>query len=221
MGCVVVRPRTREADDTGSFEGKYKGEDNADDAQSLEDHVICLANNTPIFTPFRSECHAEFSAVAAISATELSIRNSTVYVTRAPCSHCFRALAKARVARIVCPQPYSSAAVAEAAKRLGIRWTVHREPKEYNEVRNAAARKHEDMALVKAMRECRKLMRKNKKDKGAARKKMKREREDKDEEEEEGEEGNDVEEEEEGRGASSSPSPAKKRPRLDATETKL
>ena len=87
MGCVLVR---------GINCGQ--GQDHVD-AQVGE--VLLCTINTPLFSPRKSDIHAEANAIATCAAHGVPTRACSAYISFAPCIACFKLLVGAGVGRIV------------------------------------------------------------------------------------------------------------------------
>ena len=126
--------------------------------------VVACAVNSPLFDSVSSDVHAEAGAVAECArSTAHTLEGTCCYVTRAPCVHCYKQLARAGVARICSPRGMDSHHCTRSAARLGIECVALPDSPELSSQRDAAARSHTDMAEVKAQREERKRARAEKK----------------------------------------------------------
>ena len=126
--------------------------------------VVACAVNSPLFDSVSSDVHAEAGAVAECArSTAHTLEGTCCYVTRAPCVHCYKQLARAGVARICSPRGMDSHHCIRSAARLGIECVALPDSPELSAKRDAAARSHTDMAEVKAQREERKRARAEKK----------------------------------------------------------
>jgi dCMP deaminase len=134
MGCVFVRPS--------------------------KDEVVLTVINSAMFGPFRSDCHAEANGIATCAARGVSTRGLAVYVTRAPCTACFKLLASAGVARIVSPQELASDDCRQAASTLGITVVALADSPERRARRMGLARDNEDKDRIRALRAERKRLKK-------------------------------------------------------------
>ena len=147
MGCAMVRDVPVGG---GSVLGEARGE------------VVLCTINSPLFGAHRSDCHAEANAVTECAARGLPVRGLSCYVTRAPCVACYKLLASAGVRRIVAPQTFDSADCVASAATLGIECVVLRDTDTRAARRQTLAQGHEDMDRVRALREERKRLRKEK-----------------------------------------------------------
>ena len=146
MGCVFVR-------------NIPVGSGGDTDPLSPPAQIVCQSVNTACFNPFHSDCHAEANAVAACAAHGQPLAGTTCYVTRAPCSECFKLLCMARVARIVCPQAPCSQKCADVVGKLSIEWVCIPDTKESSVKRDAECALLEDWEQVKLLRVERKRQR--------------------------------------------------------------
>ena len=121
--------------------------------------VVAQANNTALVKRFHSECHAEANAVSACCKLGTSLAGTTCYVTRAPCTDCYRLLVTAGVHRIVCPQCPVSTDCVQSVHDLQIEWIEMRESVESRHTRDVECKAHEDPELVQHLRKERKLAR--------------------------------------------------------------
>ena len=131
------------------------------DSRPLEPpaQIVCQSVNTACFNPFHSDCHAEANGVAACAAHGQPLSGTTCYVTRAPCSECFKLLCMARVKRIVCPQEPASKRCADKVEALGIEWVRMRDSQDAARERDAACAAFEDWDRIAALRVERKRQR--------------------------------------------------------------
>jgi|TARA_B110000091_G_C13651428_1_gene405557 dCMP deaminase len=125
--------------------------------------VVAQATNTALVHRFHSECHAEANAVSACSKlggpVGLSLEGTTCYVTRAPCTDCYRLLATAGVQRIVCPQSPCSDDCTNSIEALNIEWIIVQDTLEEKKQRDEECSLHEDSERVQLLRKERKLVR--------------------------------------------------------------
>ena len=145
MGCVIVSGVALNAGHVLS-------------AAQIGEIVLCTIN-TSLFGAYRSDCHAEANAVANCAAGAIGLRGHSCYVTRAPCTACYKLLASAGVRRIVSPQQLDSADCSASAAALGIETIVCRDNPTRSARRESLGHAHEDMDRVKALREERKRLR--------------------------------------------------------------
>ena len=146
MGCVFVRniPQGRGGDNT---------------PLDPPAQIVCQSVNTACLESFHSDSHAEANGVAACAAHGVSLSGTSCYVTRAPCSECFKLLCMARVSRIVCPQGPSSERCAEKVDALGIEWVCLQDNKAAAQARDKECAAFEDWERVAALRKERKKQR--------------------------------------------------------------
>ena len=135
--------------------------------------VIAQSINSALVKRFHSECHAEANAVSACCRHGISLAGTTCYVTRAPCTNCYRLIATAGVIRIVCPQDPASEECLESVAKLGIEWIKIRQTQDQMQTRDEEASKHEDNDRVQLLRQERKLVREQEKVKSRKRKAQK------------------------------------------------
>ena len=130
---------------------------------AASEQVGCIALctiNTALFGAHRSDCHAEANAVAESAARGLPLRGLSCYVTRAPCTACYKLLASAGVRRIVAPQALDSPDCIASATVLDIECRVVQDSDARAACRRSLGTRHEDMERVRALREERKRLRK-------------------------------------------------------------
>lgn len=149
MGCALVRGVPLGGGDTTT----------SPDENSRAEVVLCTTNSS-LFGAHRSDCHAEANAVSECAARGVAARGLSCYVTRSPCVACYKLLAAAGVRRIVAPQPLDSADCAASATALGIECVVLRDSERRAARRHGLAQSNEDMERVRALREERKRLRK-------------------------------------------------------------
>lgn len=146
MGCALVR-------------GLATGSGASVVGDSPGEVVLCTINSS-LFGAHRSDCHAEANAIAECAARGVATRGLSCYVTRSPCVACYKLLASAHVRRIVSPQPLDSADTAASATAIGIECVVLRDSERRAARRLALGHSNEDMDRVRALREERKRLRK-------------------------------------------------------------
>jgi deoxycytidylate deaminase len=146
MGCVLVS-----SVNTGS---------SASETQQGE--VVLCTINSSLFGAHRSDCHAEANAVAECARRGRPVQGLSCYVTRAPCNACYKLLASAGIGRIVAPQPLDSADCVASAAALGIENVALRDSERREARRRGLGTSNEDMERVRALREERKRLRKEK-----------------------------------------------------------
>ena len=139
MGCVFVS-------------NVPAGRGGGNSPSELPVQIVCQSVNTACFDPFHSDCHAEANGVAACAAHGQPLSGTTCYVTRAPCSECFKLLCMARVKRIVCPQVPASKRCADKVVELGMEWVCMRDSQDAARERDASCAAFEDWERVKLMR---------------------------------------------------------------------
>lgn len=149
MGCVLVS-------------GVAPGEGDALSSEAQVGRVELCTINSSLFGAHRSDCHAEANAVAHCAKTGLKVQGLSCYVTRAPCLACYKLLASAGIGRIVAPQPLDSPDCVASAAALGIECVALRDSDERAARRQGLGTSHEDMDRVRALREERKRLRKEK-----------------------------------------------------------
>lgn len=147
MGCIVTSP----ASNAGSSVSEQQ-----------DGEVVLCTINTSLFGAHRSDCHAEANAVAECARRGMSMRGLSCYVTRAPCTACYKLLASAGIGRIVAPQPLDSADCVASAQALGIENVALRDSEQRAARRRGLGASNEDMERVRALREERKRLRKEK-----------------------------------------------------------
>ena len=146
MGCVLVSGIERGSGETTAVE-------------QVGSVLLCTIN-TPLFGAYRSDCHAEANAVSECAACGTPARGTSCYVTRAPCVSCYKLLAMAGVARIIAPQRFDSDDCVASAVALGIECVACRDSDERAARREGLGSSNEDMDRVRALREERKRLRK-------------------------------------------------------------
>jgi dCMP deaminase len=127
-------------------------------AQS-QGEIIAETVNTALVQRFHSECHAEANAVSACCRLGISLEGASCYVTRAPCTHCYRLLVTAGVTRIVCPHVPASDDCAASVRDLKIDWVVMRSTQEEMRARDQEASAHENSERTQLLRQERKAAR--------------------------------------------------------------
>lgn len=105
--CILVS--------SSSDEGKCNGKD------CFFEDIIGAATNQSLFKN-HTDCdiHAEISCLQQAHENSAQIRNSTAYITLAPCKPCFAALVQFGVSRIVSRRLPTSPVLIQAAKSRGI-----------------------------------------------------------------------------------------------------
>ena len=146
MGCVLVR-------------GLEVGE-GAGRSPEAAGTVLLRTINTPLFGAYRSDCHAEANAVCECARRGEAFGGLSCYVTRSPCTNCFKLLVASGVRRIVSPQALDSADCAASATALGIEVLSVHDTAARASVRERLGSANEDMERVRALREERKRLRK-------------------------------------------------------------
>ena len=147
MGCVVVSG-VAPGDGTAHTTGEGRGS------------VVLCTINTPLFGAHRSDCHAEANAVTQCAARGLALRGQSCYVTRSPCTACYKLLASSGIGRIVSPQQPVSADCDASAAALGIEVRCVTDTDLRASYRDQMGSANEDMDRVRALREERKRLRK-------------------------------------------------------------
>ena len=71
------------------------------DAIDVNDAIISVANNMPLYGKNDSDIHAEIAAIGAACRNGQATENCTAYVTMPPCKRCFAALTVAGIRKIV------------------------------------------------------------------------------------------------------------------------
>ena len=145
MGCVIVSGVPRASDQVHS------------DVQ-VGTVTLCTINSS-LFGAYRSDCHAEANAVAECAARGLVLRGLSVYVTRSPCTACYKLLASAGVRRIIAPQPLASADCIASAAALEIECVAVRDTEARAARRESLGASHEDRGRIQALWEERKRLR--------------------------------------------------------------
>ena len=148
MGCVLVR-------------GISAGGGSVRSSDAVGELVLCTINSS-LFGAHRSDCHAEANAVSACAACGVAVRGLSCYVTRSPCVACYKLLASSGISRIVSPQNLDSPDCCASAVAIGIEVVVLRDSDARSDRRLALGHSNEDMERVKALREERKRLRKEK-----------------------------------------------------------
>lgn len=122
--------------------------------------IVMRVVNSALLKPLFSDCHAEANAVSVCAATGTRLgRDVTCYVTKAPCTECFKLLAMSMIGRIVCPESYTSIQVERCVKRLNIEWITLRSSREAMKARDEHAAQFEDKQRINALRNIRKARR--------------------------------------------------------------
>ena len=122
--------------------------------------IIVRVVNSALLKPLFSDCHAEANAISVCAATGTKLgQDVTCYVTKAPCTECFKLLTMARIGRIVCPENYTSIQVERCAKRTNVEWVHLRNSKEDMKKRDEDAAQFEDRERIEALRAIRKRRR--------------------------------------------------------------
>ena len=147
MGCVLVRGVT--AGSGGALVSETPGD------------IVLSTINSSLLGPYRSDNHAEANAVTECAVRGVSSRGTSVYVTRSPCKACYNLLASAGICRIISPQPLDSPDTTASASAMGIEVVVLRDTDARAKRRNHLGSSGEDMERVRALREERKRMRKD------------------------------------------------------------
>lgn len=123
--------------------------------------VVVEAINAPLFGEARSDIHAEASAICEAARRGLSLDGASLYVTRAPCSRCYRLIVFAGIAKIVAPNAMADKE-AISADALGIKYTVLRDDEERACWRRELAERHRDEDVILRARARRKLLKQQK-----------------------------------------------------------
>ena len=145
MGCLMVR-------NVRKGEGDRKYEKMPDEIE-----IIVRVVNAALLKPLLSDCHAEANAVSVCAATGTKLgEDVTCYVTKAPCTECFKLITMARIGRVVCPEPYTSTPVQKCAERLNMEWIQLRSSREEMNARDAHAAQFEDRERIQKLRMIRK-----------------------------------------------------------------
>mmetsp|Transcript_1491 Transcript_1491/g.3088 ORF Transcript_1491/g.3088 Transcript_1491/m.3088 type:complete len:227 (+) Transcript_1491:276-956(+) len=148
MGCVIARGvEVGEGDEPG---GSIDG---------LSKVVLCTINSS-IFGDYRSDCHAEANAVSLCAANGVAMRGLSCYVTRNPCTSCYKLLAASGIRRIIYPNSHTSEDCAASALALGIEMRSLADSPERRAWRDTLGRENEDMERVVAHREEKKRLKK-------------------------------------------------------------
>jgi deoxycytidylate deaminase len=122
MGCVLVDASrlTSNEHQTGSLEHASSLEESPNDYQkSIYNAVIGAATNTPLFSDFDSDVHAEIGALGVAACKGNQTEACTAYITMPPCKRCFAALFVSGVKRIVTLQ-LSHDSIMSVARKHGI-----------------------------------------------------------------------------------------------------
>lgn len=107
VGCIIVR-------DHRIISIGYNGMPPGWDNNCEQEHVNGELETRP------EVIHAEANALAKLAASSESSRDSTAYITHAPCLDCAKLLASACVARVVYANTYRSEAGLDFLARSGI-----------------------------------------------------------------------------------------------------
>lgn len=126
-------------------------------AQQEGEIALCTINSS-LFGAHRSDCHAEANAVSEFARRGRKLQGMSIYVTRAPCTSCYKLLASAGIGRIVAPQALASGDCAASAAALGIEAVVLKDSDARAERRDLLGTSNEDMDRVRALREERKRL---------------------------------------------------------------
>ncbi len=147
MGCALV---TNVDDDAGRRTRR------ADDRHQ----PVVIAINAPIFGSLNSDCHAEANAIAECAAEGAATRGLCCYVSRIPCSECYKLLARAGISRVVSLQRGFEGKVAASAAEYGISYVQLADTPAREAWRDARAAAFTNRAEVAELREIRKRLRK-------------------------------------------------------------
>ena len=160
LACLLARNSTCKDGHMGCalVEGVPSGGGSNRADEQVGSITLCTINSS-LFGALRSDCHAEANAVSTFAARGLSLRGLSCYVTRAPCTSCYKLLAMAGIGRIVAPQPLASPDSVASAQALQIECITLVDSKERMAWRDELGRGNEDMDRVRALREERKRMR--------------------------------------------------------------
>ena len=149
MGCVLVS-------------GVAPGDGGTTSPDGQVGRVEVKTINSSLFGAHRSDCHAEANAISDCARAGIAVQGMSCYVTRAPCLACYKLLASARIGRIVAPQPLDSPDCVASASALAIECVALRDSDARAARRQGLGQSHEDMDRVRALREERKRLRKEK-----------------------------------------------------------
>ena len=148
MGCVLVS-------------GLARGRGGESSAHQVGEVELCTINSA-LFGAYRSDCHAEANAVSVCAQRGRSVAGMSCFVTRAPCTACYKLLAAAGIGRIVSPQLLPSADCTASSRALGIEVRCVVDSAERQARRAALTAQHEDMDRVRELREERKRLKREK-----------------------------------------------------------
>ena len=163
LACLIARNSTAKDGHMGCalVQGVQTGSGATVRSDSPGEVVLCTINSS-LFGAHRSDCHAEANAVSACAACGVAVRGLSCYVTRSPCVACYKLLASSGISRIVSPQNLDSPDCCASAIAIGIEVVVLRDSDARSDRRLALGHSNEDMERVKALREERKRLRKEK-----------------------------------------------------------
>ena len=121
----------------------------------VKDTVLVESVNHGLFDEFRSDVHAEASAICDAARRGISLEGSTLYVTRAPCQRCYRLIAQSGITKIVAPNAMEAKEQRNAQQR-GLEYEVLRDDDERRSWRDQKAAPFRDDDAILAQRALRK-----------------------------------------------------------------
>ena len=142
----------------------------ARNSEALEGHMGCClvrdgevigqAINCALFGYARSDVHAEAALISDAARRGVAVEGATLYVTRAPCTQCYKLVAVSGIRRVVAPTAMLAPECNASAESLGIDCVVLKDSDERRLCRDEAVEAFRDDDAIKAAREKRKLLRK-------------------------------------------------------------
>ena len=122
--------------------------------------VLVESRNHGLYEEFRSDVHAEASAICAAAKDGVSLRNSTLYVTRAPCARCYKLIAETGIEKVVAPTAMETKEREHAANR-GLTYLVIKDNADRKQWRDAIAEPFRDQNNIDTLRMQRKIQKEN------------------------------------------------------------
>jgi dCMP deaminase len=96
VGCILVTPENLQI---GAYNGQPSGWDNCcEDVHESEPFEYLVTKTTVI--------HSELNAILHAARQSVSVKDSTIYVSLAPCSACSAMIAQAGIKRVVYAEDY-------------------------------------------------------------------------------------------------------------------
>ncbi|KAJ8612153.1 hypothetical protein CTAYLR_002475 [Chrysophaeum taylorii] len=126
-----------------------------------DDEVLVESCNAPLFGEARSDVHAEASAICDAARRGVRLEGASLYVTRAPCSRCYRLIAFAGIAKIVAPNAMDDKE-ARSSRALGIDYRVLKDDEVRAAWRRNLAEQYRDDDAIRRGRARRKLLKQQK-----------------------------------------------------------